>query len=312
MTSIFSKKAPSMLKRGLAVMILGLGLSQPVFAAEGSATPERQSWSFAGVFGKYDKAQLQRGYNVFKTVCANCHSLNMPIRMLGEPGGPGFTEEQVKAIAASYPIKDINDAGEPIERPGKPADSFPAPTPNVQAAIATHGAYPPDMQVIAKARTYTRGFPWWVLDMFPGFTYQEHGADYVFSLVGRGYVDPPEGFQVPEGGNYNRYMPGNVIKMAAPLSDGVVTYPRVKADGSVTDDSADPEFASATLPPGVTETVDQYAKDVTAFLYWAGEPHLEQRKSIGFQVMLFLFVFVVLLFFTKKRVWARAHAAEAH
>jgi ubiquinol-cytochrome c reductase cytochrome c1 subunit len=295
-----------------AVLMFAGGLTGAAAAAEGGATPERQDWSFAGIFGKYDKAQLQRGFNVFKTVCANCHTMNIPFRMLSQAGGPGFSEDQVKAIAAEYQINDINDAGEPIQRPGKPADSFPSPYPNVPAAIAIYGAYPPNMQVIAKARTYTRGFPWWVLDMFPGFTYQEHGADYIFSLIGRGYVDPPEGFQVPEGGNYNRYMPGNVIKMAAPLSDGVVSYPRIKPDGAMTDDTNDPEYANATLPPGVTETVDQYAKDVTAFLYWAAEPHLEQRKSIGFQVLLFLMVFVVLLYFTKKRVWSRAHAAEAH
>jgi ubiquinol-cytochrome c reductase cytochrome c1 subunit len=297
--------------RFVTILAIAGGLTNAAIAAEGGKTPARQDWSFAGIFGKYDKAQLQRGFSVYKGVCANCHTLNMPFRMLSEPGGPGFTEEQVKVIAAEYQINDINEAGEPVQRPGKPADSFPAPYANEQQAIATYGAYPPNMQVLAKARTYTRGFPWWVLDMFPGFTYQEHGADYIKALIGStGYVDPPAGFNVPEGANYNAYMPGNIIKMAAPLSDGVVTYPRLKPDGTVTTDTADPDYANATLPPGVTETVDQYAKDVTAFLYWASEPHLEQRKSIGFQVMLFLGVFLVLLFFTKKRVWARAHAGE--
>ncbi len=100
--------------------------------------------------------------------------------------------------------------------------------------------------------------------MLPGFAYQEHGADYIAALIGKGYVDPPEGFQVPDG-NYTTttYMPGNVIKMAAPLSDGVVTYWRVTPTGEFTDDPAKGE-----LPPGVTETTEQYAKDVTAFLYW--------------------------------------------
>jgi ubiquinol-cytochrome c reductase cytochrome c1 subunit len=286
--------------RIVAAAAMSIGLVQAASAAGASVSPERQSWSFAGVFGKYDKAQLQRGFQVFREVCANCHTMDIPFRALGEAGGPGFTEEQVKALAAEYQIKDINDAGEPIERPGKPADSFPSPYANVNAAIATYGAYPPNMQVLAKARTYTRGFPYWVTDMLPGLAYQEHGADYIASLIGpKGYpAEPPAGFQVPEGAYYNTYMPGHVIKMAPPLAaDGQVTY--AKDEGG-------------NLPPGVTETIDQYSKDVTAFLYWAAEPHLEQRKRIGFQVMLFLFVFVVLLYLTKKRVWARAYAAEAH
>jgi ubiquinol-cytochrome c reductase cytochrome c1 subunit len=286
------------LTRILPALLLSLGLAQSAFAAEGGKTPERQDWSFAGVFGKYDKAQLQRGFQVFREVCANCHGMTVPFRALAEPGGPGFTEEQVKALAAEYQINDINEAGEPVQRPGKPADKFPAPYANEQAAIATYGAYPPNMQVLAKARTYTRGFPYWVTDMLPGLAYQEHGADYIYSLIGKGYVDPPEGFTVPDGANYNAYMPGNVIKMAAPLAaDGQVAYAKSE-DG--------------TLPPGVTETIDQYAKDVTAFLYWAAEPHLEQRKRIGFQVIAFLAVFLVLLYFTKKRVWNRVHEAEAH
>jgi ubiquinol-cytochrome c reductase cytochrome c1 subunit len=298
--------------RAVSVLIISLGLSQAASAAGTGVAPPKQDWSFAGVFGKYDKAQLQRGFAVFKGVCANCHSLNMPIRMLGEPGGPGFTEDEVKALAATYQIKDINEAGEAIERPGKPADTFPSPYANEQAAIATFGAYPPNMQVIAKARTYTRGFPYWVTDMLPGLAYQEHGADYIAALIGKGYVDAPAEVTVPEGAYYNTYMPGHVIKMAPPLTDNAVTYPRLLPDGTITDDTSNPDFAKGTLPPGVTETVDQYAHDVTAFLYWAAEPHLEQRKRIGFQVLLFLFAFVTLIFLTKKRVWARAHAAEAH
>jgi ubiquinol-cytochrome c reductase cytochrome c1 subunit len=306
---------PTFLSRLALAATLSLGMAGSALAAEGGATPERQSWSFSGIFGSFDRAQLQRGFLVFKTICANCHTMNMPFRRLGQPGGPEFSEEQVAAIAAGYEIDDINEAGEPIKRPGKPADSFPPPYPNVNAAISLYGAYPPNMQVIAKARTYTRGFPYWVLDMFPGLTYQEHGVDYIYALLAKGYVDPPEGFVVPEGGNYNRYMPGNVIKMAAPLADGGITYPRIRPDGTIVaepDGDDVPEAQRAQLPAGVTETVDQYAKDVTAFLFWVAEPHLEQRKRIGFQVLLFLGVFLVLLFYTKKRVWARAHAAEAH
>jgi ubiquinol-cytochrome c reductase cytochrome c1 subunit len=294
MTSLF---------RGFVLAAFVAVSAGPVLAAGGGATPLRADWSFAGVFGRYDKAQLQRGFNVFKTVCANCHGLNMPIRMLAEEGGPGFTEEQVKSIAAEYKVPDLNEAGETIERPAKLTDSFPAPYANEQAAIATHGAYPPNFQVLAKARTYTRGFPYWITDMIPGLSYQENGADYIYSLIAHGYVDAPASFQVPDGANYNTYMPGNVIKMAAPLSDGVVTYPRFKDDGTVAEDPAEGKLA-----PGVTETVDQYSKDVVAFMYWAAEPHLEQRKRTGFQVILFLAVFTVLLFYTKKRVWSRGGA----
>jgi ubiquinol-cytochrome c reductase cytochrome c1 subunit len=285
------------LTRTLCVLAVTLGLSHVALASEGGALPERLNWSFAGIFGKYDKAQLQRGFQVYKEVCANCHAMNLPMHMLSEPGGPGFTEEQVKVLAAEYKIPDIDASGEKTERNGKPADSFPPTYANPEAAIATLGAYPPNMQVLAKARTYTRGFPWWIIDMLPGVGYQEHGADYIAALVGKGYVDAPAGHEVPEGAYYNTYMPGNVIKMAPPLSDGVVTYARDE---------------SKELPPGITETAPQYAKDVTAFLYWAAEPHLEQRKRIGFQVILLLLVFTTLLFFTKKRVWARAHMAEAH
>jgi ubiquinol-cytochrome c reductase cytochrome c1 subunit len=286
------------LTRAFSVLALTFGLAHAAIANEGGVLPDRQSWSFAGIFGRYDKAQLQRGFQVYREVCSTCHTMNMPIRMLAEPGGPGFTEEQVKALAAEYKIPDVNDAGEPVERNGKPADTFPAPYANPQAAIATYGAYPPNMQVLAKARTYTRGFPWWLIDMLPGIAYQEAGADYIYALVGKGFVDAPAGHEVPEGAYYNTYMPGNIIKMAPPLAtDGQVTYAKDE---------------KGNLPPGVTETIPQYAKDVTAFLYWAAEPHLEQRKRIGFQVILFLLVFTTLLFFTKKRVWARAHAAEAH
>ena len=284
--------------RGLAAITLAAGLTGTAQASEGGESPDAVKWSFAGLFGKYDKGQLQRGFQVFREVCSNCHTMNMPIRMLGAAGGPGFTAEQVKALAAEYQIKDFDGAGEPIERPGKPTDTFPSPYTNKEAAVATYGAYPPNMQVLAKARTYSRGFPYFLLDMVPGFSYQEAGADYIHALVAEGYVDAPADFVVPDGKYYNKFMPGKIISMAPPLAaDGQVTYAKDEA---------------GQLPAGVTESIDQYGKDVTAFLYWAAEPHLEQRKRVGFQVMLFLSAFLVLLFFTKKRVWKRAHDEEAH
>jgi ubiquinol-cytochrome c reductase cytochrome b/c1 subunit len=136
------------------------------------------------------------------------------------------------------------------------------------------------MSVLAKARGYQRGFPWFLVDALPFFQYQEHGVDYIVALL-NGYKDkPPEGFQLPAGGNYNEYFPGHSIAMPPPLTDGRVEY---------TD--------------GTKSTVDQQAKDVAAFMMWAAEPHMMARKRIGFQVIIFLIVLSGLLYFTKKKVW---------
>ncbi len=247
-------------------------------------TPPREKWSFSGPFGKYDRAQLQRGFKVYREVCQNCHSLSLlSFRNLAEAGGPGFTAAQAAAVAAEYKIKDgPNDAGDMFERSGRAADRFPAPFPNDNAARAANGgALPPDLSVIAKARGYERGFPWFVIDVFT--QYQEQGPDYLVALI-KGYGEAPAGMTMSDGMNYNMYFPGNMIGMPQPLQDGQITY----------DD-------------GTKGTVDQYAKDVTAFLMWAAEPHMEARKRIGFQVFIFLIVFAGLLYFTKKKVWANAH-----
>jgi cytochrome c1 len=245
--------------------------------------PPRQSWSFAGPFGKYDEAQLQRGFKIYKEVCSNCHSLNLlSFRNLADAGGPGFTEAQVEALAADYKIKDLDDSGQPTERAGRPADHFPAPFPNELAAKAANGGTaPPDMSTLAKARGYQRGFPWFVFDIFT--QYQELGPDYIHAIL-TGYKDAPKGFPLPPNGHYNEYFPGHAIAMPPPLQDGQVQFD----DGS-------------------PATLAQYSKDVAAFLMWASEPHLVQRKRIGFQVMIFLIVLAGLLYFTKKKVW---HAVE--
>jgi ubiquinol-cytochrome c reductase cytochrome b/c1 subunit len=154
------------------------------------------------------------------------------------------------------------------------ADHFPAPNPAIVSAFA---AKPPDMSVLAKARSYRRGFPGFVFDFFT--QYQEQGPDYIAALL-QGFVAAPAGFTSPSGTFYNQYFPGFNIAMPPPLSNGIVTYD----DGT----------------PG---TVDHYAQDVSAFLMWAAEPHLVQRKRIGFQVMVFLVTFAGLLYFTKKKVW---------
>jgi len=240
--------------------------------------PPRQSWSFSGPFGQFDQAQLQRGFKIYKEVCSTCHSMNLlSFRNLADPGGPGYTEAQAAAVAAEYKIKAVSDSGQPIERAGRLADHFPAPFPNDEAAAAALGKAPPDMSTLAKARSYSRGFPWFIFDFFT--QYQEEGPDYISAIL-KGYKDPPKGFTLPPNGHYNEYFPGHVIAMPPPLQDGQVQFD----DGS-------------------PATLEQYAKDVPAFLEWASEPHLIQRKRVGFQVMIFLIVLSGLLYFTKKKVW---------
>ena len=244
--------------------------------------PPAQKWSFSGPFGNFDQAQLQRGFKIYKEVCASCHSMSLvSFRNLAEPGGPGFSEAQVEALASEYKISDLDDKGQPVERAGRAADFFPSPFPNAAAAAAANGVAPPDFSTLAKARTYERGFPWFVFDIFTQF--QEQGPDYIHAIL-TGYEEAPKGFAVPSGGHYNKYFPGHVIAMPAPLTDGQVTF----------DD-------------GAPQTLEQYSHDVAAFMMWASEPHMVQRKRIGFQVMIFLLVLTGLLYFTKKKVWSAVH-----
>jgi cytochrome c1 len=270
--------------------IFALVLAGSLFAVAAPASaqlneqvpPPRQKWSFAGPFGKYDQAQLQRGFKIYREVCSNCHAAEMlSFRNLADVGGPGFTEAQAEAVAAEYKVKDLDDQGNQIERAGRLADHFPPPFANELAAKATYGVAPPDMSTLAKARSYSRGFPWWVFDMVT--QYQEQGPDYIAAYI-NGYKDPPKGFVLPQNGHYNEYFPGHNTAMPPPLQDGQVTY----------DD-------------GTPQTVQQYGKDVAAFLMWVAEPHLDARKRIGFQVFIFLIVFAGLLYFTKKKVWSDVH-----
>lgn len=249
--------------------------------------PARNDWTFGGFFGKYDQAQLQRGFQVFREVCQNCHSAKkLAFRNLSEPGGPAFTEAQVKALAAEYKIKDgPNDNGDMFERPGRPSDYWPWQFANENAArVANGGGLPPDLSVIAKARGIKRGFPWFVLEGIPGLTYQEQGPDYIVALMKGYHDDAPKGEKLDTGQNWNDYFPGNKIMMPKPLNDGQVTY----TDGS-------------------PQTIDQYAKDVSAYLMWMAEPNLEIRKKTGFRVLFVLFILAGLLYATKKRVWASVH-----
>lgn len=269
-----------------ALLVSILFAAAPAAAQEGHATPEikKESWSFAGPFGTYDRNQLQRGFQVFREVCSSCHSARLlAFRNLGEPGGPEFTEGQVKALAAEYEITDPEAEGG--KRPGIAADRWPSPFANDQEARdANGGALPPDMSVLAKARGTTQPFPWWILNYFTA--YSEGGPDYIHALL-NGYVDPPpHGAEVPEGKYYNTYFPGRALGMAPPLSDGSVTY-------------EEGETGSVPL------TVDQYSRDVSAFLMWVAEPHLVARKEAGFQVIAFLVLFAGLLYLVKRKLWSR-------
>jgi cytochrome c1 len=178
----------------------------PALAEEG---PElaHQNWPWLGVFGKYDQAQLKRGFQVYHDVCSNCHSLKLvAYRNLAEIG---FTEDEIKAFAAEKTVKDgPNDAGEMFDRPARPSDRFVPPFANDQAArAANNGALPPDQSLLAKAR--------------------KGGPDYLYAVL-TGYEDAPAGVTVPDGMSYNKAFPGHNIGMPAPLADDVVTY----ADGT--------------------------------------------------------------------------------
>ena len=186
-------------------IILILSINITVNSAE-KVDLMKTDWTFKGLFGKFDRASLQRGYQVYTEVCASCHSMKyLSYRNLMEEGGPEFSEEQAKAIAANFEIIDgPNSDGEMFERPAKLSDKFIMPYPNEKAAQAANGgAYPPDMSVLAKAR--------------------KGGVDYLYSVL-LGYEDPPSSIQLDEGVYYNKFMYGNKIKMPKPLEDNLIEY----------------------------------------------------------------------------------------
>jgi ubiquinol-cytochrome c reductase cytochrome c1 subunit len=275
-----------------AVALAGIAASSPAFAASDHIeNPPAQKWSFSGPFGTFDRAQLQRGFKVYKEVCAACHSMKLlSFRNLSEAGGPGFTEGQVKTLAAEYKVKDgPNESGDMFERPARPADRFPSPFANDEAAkAANNGAVPPDFSVIAKARTYSRGFPMWVLDIVT--QYQEQGPDYITGIL-IGYEQAPKGVTVEDGLHYNKYFPGNKIAMANPLL-------------AVIDDNGKANDANF-YTDGTPVTREQVARDISAFLMWAAEPKLEERKQTGAKVILWLAILAGLLYFSKKKIWSR-------
>ncbi len=250
------------LSKILLIFLLTLNLT-PLKSAE-KVEYLQTDWSFKGLFGKFDRAALQRGYQVYTEVCASCHSMKyLSYRNLAEKGGPEFSEAEAKAIAASFEVTDgPNVDGEMFLRPGKLSDKFVMPYENVAAAKAANGgAYPPDMSVLIKARA--------------------GGADYIYSLL-LGYDEAPVGMNLDDGVYYNKYMYGNKIKMSAPLSEGIVEY-----------------------SDGTQASVEQMSKDVTTFLMWAAEPHLEARHRMGFKAIVYLIILTVLVYFSMKKIWSR-------
>ena len=275
-----------------ALLVSILFAAAPVAAQDHGTEIQKQSWSFAGPFGTYDRNQLQRGFQIFREVCSSCHSARLlAFRNLSEPGGPEFTEGQVKALAAEYTITDPDT--ETGTRPGIAADRWPSPfATNKDAMDANGGIVPPDMSVLAKARGTTQPFPWWILNYFTA--YAEGGPDYIYALLTGYHEEVPHGvlnadgtpFELPEGKSYNAVFPGHAIGMAPPLSDGAITY-------------AEGETGSVPL------TTDQYARDVSAFLMWVAEPHLVARKEAGMQVIVFLILFAGLMYLVKRKLWSR-------
>ena len=247
------------------IILLFLSI-KPLHSAE-MTDPIKVDWSFKGLTGTFDRASLQRGFQVYKEVCSSCHSMQyLSYRNLGESGGPEFTEAEVKAIAASFEVTDGPDSqGEMFTRPGRPSDMFVSPHPNKEAAAAANGgAYPPDMSVLVKARG--------------------GGVDYIYSLL-QGYEDPPVGIILDDGVYYNKFMYGNKIKMSNQLSDGLIEY-----------------------NDGTEATVQQMSKDVTTFLMWTAEPHLETRHQMGFKAIIYLIILTVLVYFSMKRIWSRVES----
>jgi ubiquinol-cytochrome c reductase cytochrome b/c1 subunit len=261
-----------------AVLITAVAAS-PAPAAEAQRPAKDISYTFEGPFGTFSRSQLQRGYKVYKEVCSSCHSMRLlTFRNLADPGGPEFTEEQVKALAATFQVQDGPDeSGEMFNRPALPSDRFPSPFANEQAARAANGgALPPDLSLITKAREGWTG-------TFTQLANGIGGPEYVYSVL-TGYEPEPSELaaEKPPGKYYNPYFAnGHWISMPPPLSDTQVTF----------DD-------------GASNTVENMARDVSAFLAWTAEPKLEQRKALGFQVMIFLIVFSALVYLAKQKIWS--------
>ena len=305
-------KTMIIIARALAVALAALiaASAAALAAGEGAEHPEHQHWDFSGPFGTYDQAALQRGYQVYETVCSNCHSLKfVSFRNLGQKGGPFYLAECpagvpdsvncsnpndnpiVKSIAANYKYKVTDgpdESGDMFERAPTPADRIPSPFANeVVARLANNNALPPDLSLMAKAR---HGGPDYIYSLLTGFeeapstiniTAAQHYNPYFTGDLSQAlkpeYLNeeghPKEGVEVPIGG---------VIGMAPPLSDGIIEYG---------DDSS--------------QTVEQYAHDVAEFLMWTAEPKMGARKELGVMAMIYLVILAALLYWSYRKIWSK-------
>ncbi|PCH44374.1 hypothetical protein WOLCODRAFT_26722 [Wolfiporia cocos MD-104 SS10] len=228
--------------------------------AEEGLHPPKYPWPHAGFLETFDHQSIRRGYQVYREVCAACHSLDrIAWRNLV---GVSHTADEAKAMTEEIEYEDgPDDQGEMFKRPGKLSDYMPPPYPNEEAARAGNGgALPPDLSLIVKAR--------------------HGGADYIYALL-TGYRDPPAGFEIRDGMNYNPYFPGNAISMARVLFDGLVEY----------DD-------------GTPATTSQMAKDVVTFLNWAAEPEHDERKKLGLKAVILFSGLTAISLYVKRFKWS--------
>lgn len=255
------------MKKLLIIAAATAGLAGPALAAGGAGHVEDHAFSFEGPFGTFEQEQLQRGFQVYHEVCAACHGMRyVAFRDLGSKYGPGFPEEQVKAIAALYEVADPE--GEPGDTiPGKPSDKFPA----------NDSAGAPDLSLMAKARAGFHGPNGLGINQI---LYGIGGPEYIYSLLTHYTGDTKE-----EAGSTlygNETFPGGYLSMAPPLEDDLIEY----AEGQ----------------PQATK--EQMAEDVAAFLMWTAEPKLTERKHAGFRNIGFLLLLMVLFYYTNKKIWA--------
>ncbi len=275
-----------MLKNIKKIMVMTMAVSAIITAgiftanaSEGSGYEiKKHDWPHAGPFGKFDRAALQRGLQVYKEVCSSCHSLKMvAFRDLTDLG---YSKAEVKAFAAEYEFPDgVDENGDEKTRPGKPFDYFPSPFASEQEARdSNNGALPPDFSLLGKSREHLSLFmPWTSI----------YGEDYIVGILTTYHEEAPEGFVVPDGLYFNETFPGNKIAMPPPLSDDLVEY----ADGT-------------------KATTEQMAEDVATFMYWAAEPKLEARKEMGFKVIIFMTILTIMLYFVNKSVWKKVKKGE--
>ncbi|WP_291194379.1 cytochrome c1 [Hyphomonas sp.] len=313
--------------RILAVSLAGLAFAGLAHAAGGAKHPHAPEggWPFEGVTGQYDKASVQRGYQVYKQVCASCHSMKLlSYRNLGEEGGPFYDPAYpnpndnpfVKALAAENEIVSPvpNDVGEFDLRPATPADRFRSPFPNDAAARAANGgALPPDLSVITKARVGGASYIYSLLTGYPDFALyedritEENGETVYTTVIDMAKFEKlgeymphhgPAYLIQPTGQYYNPYMAGDTKPnylgdpRHAPPGGFLAMGPQL-TDGRV-------EYTD-----GTEATIDQMAIDVSQFLTWAGDPKLQARKEVGLATMVYLGILTILLWFSYKRIWRK-------